>query len=69
MTNEFKNHIRRQLDIFRHEIRYAEEHAMPTEARIFRAQAAAYRMGLEEVLNAERVAEIFESYDFGGHEA
>ena len=69
MTNEFKNHIRRQLDIFRHEIHYAEEHGMETEARIFRAQAAAYRMGLEEVLNADRVAEIFEGYDFGGGEA
>lgn len=69
MTTEFKNHIRRQLDIFRHELRFAEERGMETEARIFRAQAAAYRMGLEEVLNADRVAEIFEGYDFGGGEA
>lgn len=69
MTNAFKDNIRRQLDIFRHELRIAEERGMVTEARIFRAQAAAYRMGLEEVLNAERVAEIFEGYDFGGGEA
>jgi len=69
MTNTFRDHVRRQLDIFRHEIRYAQEHDMHTEERIFRAQAAAYRMGLEEVLNADRVAEIFEGYDFGGEDA
>lgn len=69
MTEAFKEHIRRQLDVFCHEIRYAHEKKMRTEERIFRAQAAAYRMGLEEVLNSRVVEEIFSGYDFGGGEA
>lgn len=69
MTKTFEDHVRRQLDIFRHEIRYAQERGMRTEERIFRAEAAAYRMGLEAVLNSAVVAKIFEGYDFGGDEA
>ena len=69
MTKAFEDHVRRQLDIFRHEIRWAQERGMRTEERIFRAQAAAYRRGLEAVLNSAVVAKIFEGYDFGGDEA
>ena len=69
MTKAFEDHVRRQLDIFRHEIRWAQECEMRIEERIFRAQAAAYRMGLEAVLNSAVVAKIFEGYDFGGEEA
>lgn len=69
MTNAFENHVRRQLDVFLHELHYAEEHGMATSARIYRAQAAAYRMGLETVLNSAVVEKIFEGYDFGGNEA
>lgn len=69
MTNTFEEHVRRQLDIFRHEIRFAQERGMRTEERIFRAQAAAYRMGLETVLNSAVVEKIFAGYDFGGGEA
>ncbi len=69
MTNAFEDHVRNQLDIFRHEIRYARLRGDYNEERIFRAQAAAYRMGLEAVLNSAVVAKIFEGYDFGGDEA
>lgn len=69
MTNAFEDHVRSQLDIFRHEIRYARLRGNYNEERIFRAQAAAYRMGLEAVLNSAVVAKIFEGYDFGGDEA
>ena len=68
MTNAFEDHVRNQLDIFRHEIRFAQERGMRTEERIFRAQAAAYRMGLETVLNSAVVEKLFEGYDFGGAE-
>ena len=68
MTQAFEDHVRRQLDIFRHEIRFAQEREMRTEERIFRAQAAAYRMGLETVLNSAVVEKLFEGYDFGGEE-
>lgn len=68
MTKAFEDHVRQQLDIFRHEIRFAQEREMRTEERIFRAQAAAYRMGLETVLNSAVVEKLFEGYDFGGAE-
>lgn len=66
MTNEFEDRVRSQLDIFRHEIRFAWMLGDGNQERIFRAQAAAYRMGLEAVLNSAVVAKIFEGYDFGG---
>jgi len=69
MTKAFEDHVRRQLDIFLHELRWAEENGQATTARICRAQAAAYRMGLETVLNSAVVEKIFEGYDFGGGEA
>ena len=69
MNQIFAEHVRRQLDVWHHEIRYAEKNGMTEEARIFRAQAAAYRMGLEAVLNSRLVERIFEGYDFGGDEA
>ena len=69
MTNEFKGHIRLKLKKWHYQLRFASSRGQDERARRIRAMARGYRMGLEEVLNANVVAEIFEGYDFGGEEA
>lgn len=68
MTDAFKDHIRHRLKKWYYQLRYATLRNQDQRARCIRTAIKAYRMGLEEVLNANVVAEIFEGFDFGGGE-